>query len=60
MQRLVASYGGQPLADFELTPGISENPVFSFVMPRLGNEPVSVAVVNNAGQEFSLNALIAV
>jgi len=60
VQRLVASYGGQPLADFELTPGISENPVFSFVMPRLGNEPVSVAVVNNAGQEFSLNALIAV
>lgn len=56
--RLVATIAGETLVDFELTPGLSENTLISFALPRLGNEPLTVAVTNNEGGEYELKALI--
>ena len=49
-------YKGQVLAEFELGPGLSENPQVSVLLPRLGSEPLKATAVNITGQEFVLMA----
>ncbi|MBI2963902.1 MAG: thiosulfate oxidation carrier complex protein SoxZ [Deltaproteobacteria bacterium] len=48
------SYQGEGIVDLELGPGLSENPNVSFLLPRLGSEPLKAEAVNSAGQRFSL------
>ena len=47
---------GQVLAEFELGPGLSENPQIAFLLPRLGSEPLKLEAVNTTAQQFSLLA----
>jgi desulfoferrodoxin (superoxide reductase-like protein) len=49
-------YKGQVLAEFELGPGLSENPRISILLPRLGAEPLQAEAVNSDQQKFSLLA----
>lgn len=49
-------YNGQVLAEFEIGPGLSENPRISIVLPRLGSEPLQAEAVNTTDQKFSLLA----
>lgn len=58
VKQLLLAYKGETVADIELTPGLSENPTFSFLTPRLGSDPLSVTAVNNEGKKFNLNVLI--
>ncbi len=59
VQQLTAVYAGETIADFELTPGISTNTRIGFVMKRLGDEPLTVTIVNNEGGKSSVKVLIA-
>ncbi|MBI2817692.1 MAG: thiosulfate oxidation carrier complex protein SoxZ [Acidobacteria bacterium] len=47
---------GQVLAEFELGPGMSENPQIALLLPRLGSEPVHAEATNNVEQKFTLLA----
>lgn len=49
-------YKGQVLADFEIGPGLSENPQIGLLLPALGSEPLHAEAVNTTGQKFTLLA----
>ena len=49
-------YKREVLAEFELGPGLSENPRLGIVLPRLGSEPLQTEAVNTTDQTFSLLA----
>jgi hypothetical protein len=58
VKQLTAVYAGEMIADLELTPGVSANTRIGLVMKRLGNEPLTVTIVNNEGGKSSVNVLI--
>ncbi|MBI4456633.1 MAG: thiosulfate oxidation carrier complex protein SoxZ [Acidobacteria bacterium] len=51
-------YRGQPVAEFEIGPGLSDNPQIAILLPRLGNEPLRAEAINSVQQQFMLMARI--
>ncbi|MBI3940242.1 MAG: thiosulfate oxidation carrier complex protein SoxZ [Acidobacteria bacterium] len=49
-------YNEQTIADFELSPGLSENPRLGIMIPHLGSSPVKAEATNNLENVFTLLA----
>ncbi|MBI2821597.1 MAG: thiosulfate oxidation carrier complex protein SoxZ [Acidobacteria bacterium] len=50
------SHNNHTLAEFEIGPGLSENPRISLLLPRLSGEPLKAEAVNSTQQQFTLLA----
>ena len=56
LERMRLHHQGKVLAEFELSPGLSENPQIALWLPRLDSEPMQLEAINTDQQRFSLSA----
>ncbi len=52
LEKMVVYYGGEQISEFELSPGLSENPLIGFKVKAAKSAPLKVSMTCSEGNKF--------
>ena len=56
IRNMLVYYGGELVTRFNMTSAIADNPLFTFKLKAVREEPITVAFINNEGERWEVSA----